>query len=257
MTLRVALAQMQVATGKPDDNFQQAAEMARQAARAGAGLFLLPELWLTGYALEEAERHVRELPAWLERWGALARACGMAMAGSVLAPDASGRPANTAFLLSPEGQAIGRYRKIHLFGPLGEVRHLVPGDETPCFALPWGKTALAVCYDLRFPELFRRYIDQGAEIVLLPSQWPLRRLEHWQVLLRARAIENQCYLIACNSVGQGPGETVFAGHSAVVGPWGEVLVEGGETADLLLAEIDPEEVRRVRRVFPVLSDRKL
>ncbi|MGC8872979.1 MAG: carbon-nitrogen family hydrolase [Chloroflexia bacterium] len=257
MSLRVALAQMEVATGRPDQNFQQATEMAERAASAGARLFLLPELWLTGYDLEQAGQHAQELPAWLERWSALARQHRMAMAGSVLAADPSGRPANTAFLLSAEGEVVGCYRKIHLFGPLGEIRHLVPGKESPCFALSWGRVALAICYDLRFPELFRRYIDQGAEIVLLPSQWPLRRLEHWQILLRARAIENQCYLLGCNSVGPGPGETLFAGHSAAIGPWGQVLVEGGEKADLLLAEIDLEEVRRVRESFPVLRDRRL
>jgi predicted amidohydrolase len=255
--LRVALAQMEVAIGRPEENLSQATEMARRAADAAADLLLLPELWLTGYDLEATERHTREFPEWLERWAELARQFKMAMAGSVLANDPAGRPTNTAILLSSEGQLVGHYRKIHLFGTLGEVQHLVPGDETPSFALPWGTVALAICYDLRFPELFRRYADQGAELVLLPSEWPLRRLEHWRILLRARAIENQWYLLACNSVGRGPGETVFAGHSAVVGPWGELLVEGGEQADLLLAEIDLEEVARVRKAFPVLRDRRL
>jgi len=126
----------------------------------------------------------------------------------------------------------------------------------PCFDLPWGRTAIAICYDLRFPEIFRHFALDGAELVLLPAQWPLPRLEHWRILLRARAIENQFWMVAGNRSGRDPGGVTFAGHSAVINPWGEIVVEGGEERALLLADLDLEEVKRTRRSFPVLRDRR-
>lgn len=255
--LRVALGQMKVAPGRPEVNLRRAERLAREAAQAGAHLLLLPELWLSGHDLERAEEHARSFAErWQEEWSALARRHRLFLVGSVVAPGEDGRPANVALVLSPEGETVARYEKIHLFAPMGEGR-LAAGKKTPCFDLPWGRTALAVCYDLRFPELFRRYVEEGASFVLLAAAWPRARLEHWRILLRARAVENQCFLLACNRAGRDPDGTVYAGHSVVLNPWGNSLQEGGLKDDLLLADLDPEEVERVRQAFPVLADRRL
>jgi len=255
--VRVALGQMPVTPGRPEVNMRRAERLAREAVRQGAHLLLLPELWLSGHDLGRAGEHAHSFAErWQGEWSALARRHQLFLAGSVLAPGKEGRPANVALLLSPEGEVVARYEKVHLFAPMGE-RCLAAGEDTPCFDLPWGRTALAVCYDLRFPELFRRYVAAGAAFVLLPAAWPRGRLEHWRILLRARAIENQCFLLACNRAGRDPDGTAYAGHSAVLDPWGNSLREGGLKADLLLADLEPEEVGRVRNAFPVLADRRL
>jgi omega-amidase len=255
--MRIALGQMDVATGQPEANVARAAVLAGAAAQAGAQLLLLPELWLSGFDLARAEEHARSFAgSWQARWASLARSSGLYIGGSALASSSAGRPANTALLFSPQGDTVAAYRKVHLFAPMQEKQYLAPGDSAPTFDLPWGRTAFAICYDLRFPELFRHYVAQGAVLVLLPAQWPRRRMEHRQILLRARAIENQFFLAACNRAGTDEGGSAFAGHSAVIGPWGEVLIEGGEKEDLLLVDIDLEEVVKVRREFPVLADRR-
>ncbi|MGB9722516.1 MAG: nitrilase-related carbon-nitrogen hydrolase [Chloroflexia bacterium] len=255
--VRVALGQMKVTPGRPEVNLRRAENLAQEAAREGAHLLLLPELWLSGHDMERAGEHARSFAErWQEAWSALARRHKLFLAGSAIAPGSDGRPANVALMFSPEGEVAARYEKIHLFAPMGE-RCLAAGRDTPCFDLPWGRTALAVCYDLRFPELFRRYVAAGAAFILLPAAWPRSRLEHWRILLRARAIENQCFLLACNRAGRDPDGTAYAGHSTVLDPGGHPLCEGGWKADLLLAELEPEEVTRVRSVFPVLADRCL
>lgn len=257
MKLRVALAQMHIAPGRPQDNFRQAQQWAEAAADQGAELLLLPELWLSGYDLARSQEHARSFQEEYQgRWAALARTTGMFLCGSVLALDPAGRPANTALLLSPAGELLAAYRKVHLFEPMGEVRYLAAGDTLPSFDLPWGRTAMAICYDLRFPEPFRRYMLGGAELVLLVAQWPQPRVEHWRTLLRTRAIENQIFVAACNRVGEDPNGTVFGGHSAVIGPWGEVLVEGSGEEALLLATLDLGAVQETRARFPLLGDRR-
>jgi predicted amidohydrolase len=247
---------MDVAVGRPEENLQQAASLAREAAGRGAQFLLLPELWLTGYDLTAAPEHAHAFQKkFQEHWVELARETDLWMAGSVLAPDPSGKPANTAMVLSPHGETVATYRKVHLFEPMGEVLHLVPGDEAPTFDLPWGRAALAICYDLRFPEIFRRYALDGALWVLLPAQWPRSRVEHWRTLLRARAIENQGFVIACNRAGRDP-EEVFGGYSAVIDPQGRIVAEAGPEPALLLAEIDLTDAANYRESFPVLSDRR-
>ena len=120
---------------------------------------------------------------------------------------------------------------------------------------PWGPAGGAICYDLRFPELFRRYALDGALFCLLPSEWPHPRLAHWRTLLRARAIENQMFVVACNRVVE-TGDNRFFGHSAVIDPWGETLVEGDESEVLLFATLDTALVADVRQRIPVFADRR-
>jgi omega-amidase len=231
MKLTIALAQMAIASGRLEDNATTAHHQAAQAAARGARLLLLPELWYTGY-----------------------------VAGTALEANPSGRPYNTAALFDPAGNRVGAYRKVHLWAPMGEAEHMSAGADLPVFDLPWGRTALAICYDLRFPELWRRYAEAGAQLVLIPAEWPARRVEHWRLLLRARAVENQFFVAGCNRAGGEPGAqpdaTRFGGHSAIVDPWARVLVEGDSDPGLFLATVDMEEVTRARHLFPFMADRR-
>ncbi len=254
--LRIALAQFDVRVGEPEANLATARRMVAEAARQGAKLVLLPELWGSGYDLPHAARYATPTDAGLfAEMTALAREHDLYLAGSLLEA-ADGRFYNTLLLTGPEGP-LATYRKVHLFRLMEEDHYLAPGESPVVASTPWGATGLAICYDLRFPELFRGYAVQGARLILLPAQWPARRVEHWRTLVRARAIEDQCFVAACNRVGRDPGSDAFGGRSALVSPRGEVLVEGSEDDEaLLIAEADLAEVERVREHIPVLQDRR-
>ena len=255
-SVRIALAQFDVKSGETTSNLATASEYVTLAARRGAKLVVLPELWSSGYDLEHCQVHARisrekVLPA-LSR---LARHHRLHIVGSVLKANSRGQVFNSAVLLGPGTEPIRVYRKIHLFGPMLEDQFLAPGHRTPLFRLPFAASALAICYDLRFPEIFRKYALKGAQLVILCAQWPASRLEHWRTLVRARAIENQFFVVACNRVGSSLG-TRFGGHSMIVDPWGNVLQEGTARASLLTADIDFREVDESRSRIPSLNDRR-
>jgi omega-amidase len=256
MDITIALAQMAVATGDPATNETTARRLAARAAARGAGLLILPELWHTGYDLERAATYAAALddgPFGL--MAGLAREHGCHVLGTALEANPAGAPFNTAALYGPDGGRVGAYRKVHLFPPLGETVHMTAGRDLPIFPLPWGPTALAICYDLRFPELWRRYMQAGARLILIPAEWPVRRIEHWRLLLRARAVENQLFVAGCNRAGTDvDGE--FGGHAAAVDPWGRVLVEGGAEPGLFVATLDLDEVARCRQLLAFLEDRR-
>jgi predicted amidohydrolase len=162
---------------------------------------------------------------------------------------------NTTVFIGPDGEIIACYRKIHLFGYQSEETTLLtPGKEIVVADTPWGRAGFSTCYDLRFPELFRRMVDRGAEIFLIPSAWPLARIEAWRLFNRARAHENLAFLASCNCAGENTGKR-YGGHSMIVDPWGKVLAEGGEGGEIVTAEIDTIEAERARAEFPALADR--
>ena len=256
MEVTIALAQMAISLDRPEENYQAAQSLATKAFTQEADLLVLPELWATGYNLGRASEQAAPLDmGHFALMAELAQVHGLYVTGTALEENPGGRPFNTAALYGPDGRRLGAYRKVHLWAPLGEVEHLTPGDALPVFELPWGTVAMAICYDLRFPELWRRFADAGAQLILIPAEWPIRRVEHWRLLLRARAVENQLYVAGCNRAGvDADGE--FGGHSAVVDPWARVLVEGGSQPNLLVTSIDLDEVARARRLFPFLTDRR-
>jgi predicted amidohydrolase len=253
--IKIALAQMDVKWAEPEVNLDTVRHMVAQATAAQADLLVLPELWGSGYDLAHAGQYATAVYDGLFReMATLAEDSNLYLVGSLL-EKADGRIYNTCALFSPQG-LVGTYRKLHLFRLMQEHQYLAPGEQPKlCDALPWGTTGLAICYDLRFPELFRGYAVAGAMLVVIPAQWPARRVDHWETLLRARAIENQCVVVGCNRVGKDIGDA-FGGRSAVIGPWGEVLVEGDDQPALLLAEVDLAQVEQARQHIPILSDRR-
>lgn len=254
-TVRISIAQFSVEQANPTANMATVAAYAVEAAARGSDLLVLPELWGHGYDLAHADAYATHPHEGLfAETAALARRHGLFIYGSLLGR-LHGRPANTAALFTPAGDVAATYSKVHLFRLMDEDQWLTPGEEAVLVDAPWGATGLAICYDLRFPELFRRYALEGAQVFLICAQWPQARLAHWRTLLRARAIENQAIVVACNRCGETDG-TRFGGHSVVLDAWGEPIVEAGTTPVLLTADVDVATVSAVRRKIPVFEDRR-
>lgn len=252
--LSIAVVQLGITLGQPEENFQRASALLSKKD-PGVQLAMLPELWSTGYDLENAGNHSFSLAEGTNTpLAQLARDANVYLCGSTL-ESRNGKHYNAQTIYSSQGELIGTYRKIHLFGLLDEPQFLSAGEEPVVLEMPWGKTGLAICYDLRFPELFRYYAMAGVRLLLICAEWPHPRLEHWRTLIKARAIENQCFVVACNAVGTAKGN-VFFGHSLVVDPWGEVLVEGGEEETILQTEIDLSKVDEIRDRYTFLNDRR-
>jgi len=253
--LMISLAQMNIALGDVKKNTAQMEKWTAEAARRGSHMVVFPELWSTGYALDQS----KELSSTLNTgtfndMSGAAVGSKISVVGSVLEKRAL-EVANSAAFFAPNGRMLGIYRKVHLFRLMDEDKWLQPGASPLAMDLPWGNTGLAICYDLRFPELFRRYAVEGAKMIIIPAEWPIERIEHWRALLIARAIENQCYIVACNSAGQ-TGDTTFGGNSMIVDPWGKVVVAGGESPNLLTAEIEMDAVDEIRKRIPIFEDRR-
>ncbi len=255
MHIRVAVGQIDLALGDRATNLATVQTIAAQAAASGAELLVLPELWGSGYDLERASELSDALGEGLfAETARLAARHKLAICGSLLERRPDGIY-NTAATFDAAGTMRGVYRKTHLIGLMAEGRYLQPGAAAEVYPMDWGATASAICYDLRFPELFRRYTLAGARVVLLPAEWPDRRIEHWRTLLRARAIENQCVVVACNRVGSDRDNT-FGGCSAIIDPWGKVLAEGDDQPALLTATLDLAEIDAVREFLPIARDRR-
>lgn len=254
--LTISLAQIDITLGQPEANLAKVRHWTAEAARRGSDLVVFPELWSTGYDLENAPQHATPTTAGVfASVAALARQHHIYILGSCLAELAGGGVGNTAVLHTPTGDIAATYSKLHLFQLMAEHHHLTAGQTPTLAETPHGRFGLSICYDLRFPELFRHYALRGAEAVFVPAEWPHPRLAHWRTLLRARAIENQMFVIACNRVGESAG-TRFFGHSCIIDPWGETLIEGGEQEMLLTAVVDLSLVTAVRAKIPVFADRR-
>ena len=198
---------MTVDAAKPKENLALARELAKEASDAKGDVLVLPELWLHGYDLERAAEFAAPLgEGGFAEMAQLASQHRLHVAGSLLELHADGI-SNKAALYDTQGILLGAYRKLHLFRPMAEDRHLAPGKRPVLCQTGWGPVGLAICYDLRFPELFRALALAGAVIVLVPAQWPAERAEAWGLLVRARAAENQLFVAGCNRVG-GDGTSV-------------------------------------------------
>jgi predicted amidohydrolase len=257
--MRVHAIQLETSlTESPDTRRDRAVTLVGE--QAGADLVVLPELWLPGgFAFETFADLAEPLDGpTVTALAAAARRLGAWLhGGSVVERSDDGRLFNTSVLLGPDGTLRAVYRKLHLFGFTGgETTVLSPGSDVVTADLDGTTTALATCYDLRFPELFRAFADRGAELVLLPAAWPTPRIAHWSLLARARAVEDQSYVVAVNGCGQ-QGKLRLGGRSVVVDPWGVVLAEAGDDQQVLVADLDLASVARTRADFPVLADRRL
>lgn len=273
--MKIAVIQLAYGDGDTESIDERVARVADLVRTHGAGhdLVLLPELWTAGcFAIDDwADRALAipdgGIPEALEPLAEVTREIGAVLhTGSVVERSEEAGPEgrhlwNTSIVLGPDGAPEATYRKIHRFGfGNGEPRHMEAGTDLVVVDLPAPADALTVglstCYDLRFPELYRAQLDLGAEMFVIPAAWPMPRVEAWRLLNRARAVENQCFVVACNTAGTHAGQEM-GGRSAVIDPWGTVLAEAGTEQEVLSVEIDPGVVPTARERFPVLADRRL
>jgi predicted amidohydrolase len=256
--VRVALLQLRVDDSEPaSTRIARVLDLVR--AQAGADLVVLPELWVPGaFGYGGYEASAAALPGQvIDALSLVAKEIGAhVLAGTVIERDGENLH-NTAVLIGPTGDIVHTYRKVHLFGfDHGEATFLTAGDDVSTYALPELTTlGMTTCYDLRFPELYRLLLDDGAQLIVVPAGWPAARLDHWLLLLRARAVENQLFVIGCNQVGMQEG-VELAGHSAVIDPWGRIIAEAAANEEVLTVDLDLALVAKIRDEFPVLRDRR-
>lgn len=254
--LKISLGQMDVRVGNVTSNLATVNAMTAAAAKEGSDLIVFPELWSTGYDLQSAAVYATGTnEGMFSEVAAIARENSIEVVGSLLSVLGEGRYGNTAVYFDKSGSNRGEYSKIHLFRLMSEDQYLTAGSRLTFVDTAWSRLGLAICYDLRFPELFRHYALGGAGLVILPAEWPNPRKKHWLTLLQARAIENQMFIIACNRVGSS-GETSFFGHSCIIDPWGEFVVLADENEGIWTAEIDLSMVPEIRKKIPVFDDRR-
>ena len=249
-------------------NLARAEALVREAAGRGARLVVLPEVFAWRGPRPEEAAVAEPIPGPLtERLAALARALAIHLCAGSLLERAAGEPRayNTSCLFDPRGELVARYRKLHLFDvelagrvSVRESATRAPGAEAVTVPTELGTLGLSVCYDLRFPELYRRLVRAGAEVLLVPSAFTFPTgAAHWEVLCRARAIENQCYLVAPDQTGTSPHGFADWGESLIVDPWGRVLARASEGEGVITAEIDRTYLARVRRELPCLAHVRL
>lgn len=268
MTIKVAAVQM-VSTPEPEQNFATARRLIEQAAQQGAQLVLLPEYWpLMGMHerdkiahAEQPDQGPRPIQAFMAE---MARTFQLWLVGGTLpmAAQEADKVLNTSMVYNPDGVCAMRYDKIHLFSftrgeeSYDEAKTIVHGKDVACFDAPFGKVGLSVCYDLRFPELYRAMGD--CVLIVVPAAFTYTTGHaHWEILLRARAIENQCYVLAAAQGGRHPNGRRTWGHSMLIDPWGEIKAMLPENEGLVIGEIDLLHLQRVRESLPALKHRQL
>lgn len=255
MTLRITLCQFRIQAGNVQANIRSAETCIQKAAERGSQIALLPELWSTGYDLTNARLLAQSLnQGYFASLSNLSSQYQIYTAGSAL-ESFQDKAYNTFTLYAPDGNLAGVYRKVHLFHLMNEDSWLTPGDCLTLVDTPFGKVGLSVCYDLRFPEMFRQYALQGARLVLISAEWPAERLEHWRLLLRTRAVENQYAVAATNSCGLTESET-YGGYSTLVNAWGEISTEAGEAEQVATGDVDLDLTEQIRKKINVLGDRR-
>jgi omega-amidase len=254
-TKLVSIFQYNINPNDPDFNLQRIKESARKATKEKSSLLILPELCLHGYNYARINLWNKwMLPTLSDVIGEIARSNSIAIAGSFV-ENVQGKFYNTFMMVNSEGLIVHMYRKIHLFNLLGEGDFFSAGNEIKPFISELGITGSAICYDLRFPEFFRKLSVRNCGILIIPAEWPKARIEHWKILLQARAIENQVFVVRVNCFGSVLGVD-YGGNSAVINPWGEVVTSMGENEGLVTVPIDLDLVDNVRKRIPVWEDRK-
>jgi predicted amidohydrolase len=264
--MRAAAIQLTATTDK-DRNLETADRLVRAAAADGARLVVLPEKWSVLGTAEDLRAGAEPLDGPALSW-ARATACELGIdlvAGSVAERvEGRDRGANTSVHVAPDGRDRASYRKLHMFDvevggrTYRESDSEEPGDEIVTSELADGtRIGLTVCYDVRFPELYRRLVVEGAEIIAIPAAFTLATTrDHWEVLVRARAIEDQCFVVAANQIGEHVPGMRSGGRSMIVDPWGLVLALAPDDETYVTADLDLDRLRRIRRELPSLANRR-
>ncbi|MGO1922700.1 MAG: carbon-nitrogen family hydrolase [Jeotgalicoccus sp.] len=258
--MKIKIFQFQVIDGDIEANLNKVGSLFSETDLSNTDVVILPEMWTSGYDLENiddyAAKNLNPVKSFITK---LAQDNNVTVvAGSI--PNKYGESGvyNTAFTVDNNGALIHEYSKMHLVPMLNEPEYLESGDESAEVFEIYGETCgLVICYDLRFPELFRDLSLSGAKIIFVVAEWPIERTEHWVILLKARAIENQCYIVASNTVGTQSNGTEFAGRSMIINPFGEILAEAEkDTEEVVTTEIDLDYIDQVRTDIPIFESRR-
>ena len=257
--MKIAVAQIACALGDIAANVRKIAGFCERAKAAGAEIIVFPEMVDTGYSMAVIAQHATPWNAGaVPELSATAKRLGLAIICGVSERDGD-RIYNSQVFVDPNGAIVGRYRKTHLFtpAPIEEDKCFTCGDELGACALGELRLGLSICYDLRFPEVYRRLAaDDDANVLVISSAWPFPRVEHLRVLATARAIENQSYVVLANRVGTDDG-TAFCGTSAIIDPYGVVIAAASsDREELIYGEISPDVLRSVRERMPVFAHRR-
>lgn len=251
-TVRICSAQIASIWDDPDSTLKKISLFVRHAAQSGAALISFPEQFSTGWDPGSTNHSETKDGPIISALRDLAQENHIAIIGSFRerrTPSLN----NTAVVIDETGMILTTYAKIHLFTPGGEREHYSPGTELGVFRLGPLTCGIAICYDLRFPELFRIYAKHGVEAMFIPAAWPTIRMNHWELFIAARACENQMYVTGINTTGTTPVDT-YSGGSMTADPRGSVISRAGQAEELLFCDLDPAVVRRVRTTFPVAKD---
>jgi len=252
--MKVAALQMDICWENREENYKLARDYANRSARDGADLFILPEMFATGFSMNPAVTAEERDGATYQFLGNLARDNDMAVIGGVVFKGEGGKGINSAVAFDRKGVELASYTKTHLFSVLEEHEHHIAGDGPAPFEFEGVKIACFVCYDLRFPELFRMVADQ-LDLAILIASWPNPRQKHFNTLLEARAIENQHFVVGVNRVGTGGG-LEFSGGSVILDPLGNRLAFGKDEECLIAAELDLARIEETRKFMSCHRDRR-
>jgi omega-amidase len=251
--MKIYCCQFDIVWENKGENFKRVRALLSKRRLSPGSLVVLPEMFATGFTMNAdaiAEHSNGPTDGFLRK---LARKHGVFVLGGLARSASRGRTLNEAVCIAPSGRRVARYAKLHLFSPGGESRHYTPGATITLFR--WGKlrVAVSICYDLRFPEIFRIAVQRGANVLVVIANWPGKRHSHWTALLRARAIENQAYAIGVNRCGNDQ-QHDYHGGSMVVDPWGRTVAEAGRDETLISAKLDLTAINQMRADFAVLRD---
>lgn len=252
---KIACIQSDVILGDSNTNAKSMFTKIKEAAKQNADIIVLPELWTTGYCLEEITNHTGEQEGIISELQLLAKSENVTLISGSFPIAKEYGVTNTLVVINNQGEISKTYDKVHLFQLMNEHHYLQSGESDGMFTIGEVQAAGFVCYDLRFPEWIQTHAVNGAKILFFVAEWPIQRLAHWETLLRARAIENQCYVVACNRVGSDLANT-FGGNSMIIDPWGEVVVQGSKNEEIVYCEIDLSKVDEIRNTIPIFDDRK-
>lgn len=251
---RAGIVQFDVKAGQIETNVKTLLGHLEGLAAENVSLAVLPEMFSCSFDNENLYTHSTYTDSIVERLSSFAEENQMAIAGTLPEREKE-RIYNTMVFIDRDGKVKAKYRKLHLFRLTGEHDYYTPGNAVVMADTSFGRVGLMICYDVRFPELARSLFLKGAHLILVSAQWPEPRQEHWKTLVRARAIENQLFMVCSNRTGQ-EDDLGFPGGSLIIDPLGEILADGGRTDRAMSAMIDPGQVERVRTQIPCMTDRR-
>ncbi|MDX1952062.1 MAG: carbon-nitrogen family hydrolase [Verrucomicrobiota bacterium] len=251
--MKVVCCQINIDWEDRQSNFARVRALIDKLRPSRNSLLILPEMFSSGFSMNVEAIH-EQSPSKTEAFlGAAARLHEINIIAGLVTRGEDGKGRNEAVIFNTEGKAIRRYAKIHPFTISGEAEHYTGGDTIVTYQWQGFTVAPFICYDLRFPEVFRAAVRRGAQLFVVIANWPSKREQHWVTLLQARAIENQAYVIGVNRVGTDPRHN-YSGRSLIIDPHGNIIVDGGREETVLVADLDLEKVVQWRREFPALQD---